>query len=192
MLENYDTEEPSVLVRGDFHEGIIGILASRICHEYNKPTIVFTKTENGTLKGSGRSIASLDLHSLIASMPDYLENFGGHKMAVGVEISPDVFDEFKAKLNAKILENVTAEDFVIDDSKYDIEITEEDFCEHFVSQVDLLEPFGCDNEKPVFMIKQGKMNVEPISEKAFKHYRCFTDENRVITGFNFYKNVEIL
>lgn len=192
VLENYDTEEPSVLVRGDFHEGIIGILASRICHEYNKPTIVFTKTENGTLKGSGRSIASLDLHSLIASMPDYLENFGGHKMAVGVEISPDVFDEFKAKLNAKILENVTAEDFVIDDSKYDIEITEEDFCEHFVSQVDLLEPFGCDNEKPVFMIKQGKMNVEPISEKAFKHYRCFTDENRVITGFNFYKNVEIL
>lgn len=192
VLENYDTEEPSVLVKGDFHEGIIGILASRICHEYNKPTIVFTKTENGTLKGSGRSISSVDLHSLIASMPDYLENFGGHKMAVGVEISPDVFDEFKATLNAKILENVTAEDFVIDDSKYDIEITEEDFCEHFVSQVDLLEPFGCDNEKPVFMIKQGKMNVEPISEKAFKHYRCFTAENRVITGFNFYKNVEIL
>ena len=192
VLENYDTEEPSVLVKGDFHEGIIGILASRICHEYNKPAIVFTKTENGTLKGSGRSISSVDLHSLIASMPDYLENFGGHKMAVGVEISPDVFDEFKATLNAKILENVTAEDFVIDDSKYDIEITEEDFCEHFVSQVDLLEPFGCDNEKPVFMIKQGKMNVEPISEKAFKHYRCFTAENRVITGFNFYKNVEIL
>lgn len=192
VLENYDTEEPSVLVKGDFHEGIIGILASRICHEYNKPTIVFTKTENGTLKGSGRSISSVDLHSLIASMPDYLENFGGHKMAVGVEISPDVFDEFKATLNAKILENVTAEDFVIDDSKYDIEITEDDFCEHFVSQVDLLEPFGCDNEKPVFMIKQGKMNIEPISEKAFKHYRCFTAENRVITGFNFYKNVEIL
>lgn len=192
VLENYDTEEPSVLVKGDFHEGIIGILASRICHEYNKPTIVFTKTENGTLKGSGRSISSVDLHSLIASMPDYLENFGGHKMAVGVEISPDVFDEFKATLNAKILENVTAEEFVVDDSKYDIEITEEDFCEHFVSQVELLEPFGCDNEKPVFMIKQSKMNVEPISEKAFKHYRCFTAENRVITGFNFYKNVEIL
>lgn len=190
-LQNYDIEEPSVLVKGDFHEGIVGILASRICHEYNKPTIVFTKTENGTLKGSGRSVASVDLHALIASMPDYLENFGGHKMAVGVEIAPENFDAFKAELNAKILENVSLDELVIDDSKYDIEITEADFCEHFVSQVELLEPFGCDNEKPVFMINQGKMNVEPISEKAFKHYRCFTAENKAITGFNFYKNVEI-
>ncbi len=190
-LENYDINEPSVLVQGDFHEGIIGILASRVCHEYNKPAIVFTKTEDGNLKGSGRSIPTIDLHKLISEMPDMLENFGGHKMAVGVEIAPDNFEVFKTQLNRKISEISTIEDFVIDESKFDIEITDDDFCEHFYNQVKLLEPFGCENEKPVFMIKQSKMNVEPISEKAFKHYRCFTAQNKVITGFNFYKNVDI-
>ena len=190
-LESYEITEPSVLVKGDFHEGIVGILASRICSEYNKPTIVFTKTNDGTLKGSGRSIASVDLHSIIASIPDLLINFGGHKMAVGVEIAPEAFEEFKTQLNAKILEAVSENEFLIDGAGYDIEITEDDFSEYFINQVALLEPFGCDNEKPVFMIKQNKMNVEPISEKAFKHYRCFTAQNKVITGFNFFKNTDI-
>ena len=190
-LESYEITEPSVLVKGDFHEGIVGILASRICSEYNKPTIVFTKTNDGTLKGSGRSIASVDLHSIIASIPDLLINFGGHKMAVGVEIAPEAFEEFKTQLNAKILEAVSENEFLIDGAGYDIEITEDDFSEYFINQVALLEPFGCDNEKPVFIIKQNKMNVEPISEKAFKHYRCFTAQNKVITGFNFFKNTDI-
>ena len=190
-LENYDISEPSVLVQGDFHEGIVGILASRICHEYNKPTIIFTKTENGTLKGSGRSIEQIDLHKIISTMTDMLENFGGHKMAVGVELVPEVFEEFKTLLNQKINEIASNEDFLIDDSKFDIEITDDDFTEHFVSQVSLLEPFGCENEKPVFAIKQNDMIVEPISEKAFKHYKCYTKKNNSIVGFNFYKNAEI-
>lgn len=55
----------------------------------------------------------------------------------------------------------------------------------------MLEPFGCENEKPVFAIKQKDMIVEPISEKAFKHYKCYTKKNNPILGFSFYKNAEI-
>ncbi len=190
-LEKYDISEPSVLVNGDFHEGIIGILASRVCHEYNKPVIVFTKTENGTLKGSGRSIESIDLHSIIASMPDLLVNFGGHKMAVGVEIAPEAFDEFKRVLNEKILEVVSFEAFVIDDTKFDIEISDDDLTTDFIKQVNLLEPFGYENEKPIFALTCGAMIAEPISEKAFKHFRCFTAKNNAITAFNFYKFADI-
>ena len=191
-LENYDINEPSVLISGDFHEGIIGILASRICHEYGKPAIIFTKTEEGTLKGSGRSIPQIDLHKIISSMTEILENFGGHKMAVGVEIVPEIFEEFKSRLNAQIKENSTDSDFLIKNDNYDIEISEDDFNENFVKQINLLEPFGCDNEKPVFAIKQKEMIVEPISEKAFKHYRCFTKRNHQIVGFGFYPNVEVV
>ena len=191
-LEKFEITDPSVLVEGDFHEGVIGILASRVCHEFNKPAIIFTKTESGTLKGSGRSIPSVDLHKIISGIPDLLVNFGGHKMAVGVEIEPESFEEFRKILNQKISEETKPADFLIDDAKFDIEICEDDFSEDFVKQVNMLEPFGCENEKPVFAIKQKKMFVEPISEKAFKHYRCFTEKNHSIVGFNFYNNVPIL
>lgn len=192
-LEKLNIDEPSVLVSGDFHEGIIGILASRVCHEYNKPTIIFTETENGTLKGSGRSIPSIDLHKLVSELNDgLLENFGGHKMAIGVEILPEAFETFKKRLNDKILEVSKPSDFLNEKNKYDILVTEDDFSEKFLSEVNLLEPFGCDNEKPVFAIKQEKMGVEPISEKAFKHYKCFTKNNNAIVGFNFYKNVSLI
>ena len=56
LLEGNNFNEPSILLKGDFHEGTVGIVASRIVHDYNKPTIIFAKTENGTVKGSGRSI----------------------------------------------------------------------------------------------------------------------------------------
>ena len=191
-LEKVDSSELAILITGDFHEGVIGILASRICHEYNKPTIIFTKTEEGTLKGSGRSISAIDLHQIISVMTGLLENFGGHKMAVGVEVLPENFEEFKTQLTSKIAEIVDEDTFLVDNSKFDIEITEDDFNEDFVKQVNMLEPFGCENEKPVFAIKQKKMFVEPISEKTFKHYRCFTMNNQAIIGFNYYKDVPIL
>ena len=94
-------------------------------------------------------------------------------------------------MNEKINENSSVEDFLISDVNYDIEITEDDFTEGFVNQINLLEPFGCENEKPVFATKQTKMIVEPISEKAFNHYRCFTKNNHAIVGFNFYKNTTV-
>ncbi len=191
-MEKYDQAEPSILVKGSFHEGIIGILASKICHEYNKPTIIFTETESGTLKGSGRSIDKIDIHKIISNMQDMLENFGGHKMAVGVEILPENFEKFKQIFNEKILEISSFKDFLIDEKQYDIMLEEEDFSNGFISQLDLLEPFGCDNEKPIFAIKQKAMNVVQISEKAFKHYRCFTAKNNQITSFNSYLISDIL
>ena len=190
-LERFDRTEPSVLVRGDFHEGIIGILASRVCHEFNKPAIIFTKTEDGTLKGSGRSIDGIDVHKIIVSMADMLVNFGGHKMAVGVEIEEDFFDEFKRIFNEKILEEADENVFLISKNKYDIEITENDLTEKFYNELCALEPFGCENEKPVLALKQKDVLVEPMSDKVFKHYKCFTKNNTPIVCFNYYKHAEI-
>ena len=190
-FEKLDRTSPSVLVKGDFHEGIVGILASRVCHEFNKPAIIFTKTEDGTLKGSGRSIESIDLHQIISSMSDMLVNFGGHKMAVGVEIEEGAFDEFKRVLNEKIAEIATDKDFLIENAKYDIEIDENDLNDEFFKQLVLLEPFGCENEKPILALKQNSVLVEPMSEKVFKHYKCFTKNNTPIVSFGFYKYAEL-
>lgn len=191
-MQSYNFDEPAIFVVGDFHEGIIGILASRLCHEYNRPTIVFTKTESGTLKGSGRSVESIDLHKIIATMTDMLENFGGHKMAVGVELEPEVFEIFKSKVNSKIREQVSNDEFLIKSSDFDIEIGEDDISDYFYNQLSMLEPFGCENEKPILALRQTSLNVQPVSEKAFKHYKCFTAKNHSFIGFNFYENVQIL
>ena len=191
-LSEYNTNEPAIIVKGDFHEGIIGILASRVCHEYGKPTIIFTKTEDGTYKGSGRSIESVDLHKIISTMTDMLENFGGHKMAVGVEIDADIFDEFKARLNEKLKEEFSESDFVCGNEKVDIIITDDDLNENFYKELSLLEPFGCENEKPVLAIEQEKMTTERLSDKAFKHYHLFTKKQNSLTAFNFYKFIPII
>ncbi|MBQ8424491.1 MAG: single-stranded-DNA-specific exonuclease RecJ [Clostridia bacterium] len=190
-LENYNRNEPSVLVCGDFHEGVIGILASRTCHDFNKPAIIFTKDENGNLKGSGRSILGVDIHTIIGSMIDILESFGGHKMACGLEIEPTRFDEFKKRFNEKVLEVVSEDDFIIKDEMYDFEITDEDFNQNFYKELSMLEPFGCDNEKPIIAIKQDKMLVEPINDKAFKHYKFYTKQNNMILAFSSYENTNI-
>lgn len=187
LLQKNNFNEPSILLTGDFHEGTVGIVASRIVHDFNKPTIIFAKTENGTLKGSGRSIESIDLHKIIASMSDKLINFGGHKMAIGLEIEEDFFDEFKNELNEKILEVAKPEDFLIQHKESDIELTEDDLDGGFSKQLDLLEPFGESNEKPKLSIVQNKMIVQPINEKAFKHYKCFTRKNNALVAFNSYK-----
>ena len=187
----YDSKEPSLLIKGDFHEGIIGILASRVCHEFNKPAIIFTKTEDGTLKGSGRSIDGIDIHTIISEMSDILVNFGGHKMAVGVEIEESSFDEFKRIFNSKIQVISNENTFLINNCKYDIEIFEEDLTEEFYKQFTLLEPFGCENEKPILAIKQTSTIVEPMSEKVFKHYRCFTKNNTPLVSFNYYKLADL-
>lgn len=188
-LETYDRTEPSVLVVGEFHEGVLGILASRISHEFNKPAIIFTQDENGYLKGSGRSVSNIDIHKIISSLSGLLVNFGGHKMACGLTISPDSFDAFKEAFNNKIREDYSPEDFLINETKYDIELTDDDLCDTFAEQLAILEPFGCDNEKPVLAIRQNKLLVEPINEKAFKHFKYFTRKNKIILAFNGYNTL---
>lgn len=191
-LDSYDNSKMAILIKGDFHEGVVGILASRVCHEYNKPTIIFTKTEDGTLKGSGRSIDSVDLHKIISGISGMLENFGGHKMAVGVEILPENFDEFERVLNEKIAEEVTPLEFIKRENEFDIEVNDDDFVMPFLNQIKMLEPFGCENEKPIFAIRQSDMITQPISDKSFKHYKAFTKKNNPIICFNYYKGIDLL
>lgn len=190
ILEKYDASEPAILIKGDFHEGIIGILASRVCHDQNRPAIIFTMDENGNYKGSGRSTENIDIHKIIVSLADLLENFGGHKMACGLEICPENFEIFKQKFIEKVSEFSVFEPENFDEKCYDIEINDEDINLQFISQLNLLEPFGCENEKPILAIKQGKMLAEPVSEKAFKHYRFWTKKNNSVVCFNGYDEMQ--
>ena len=184
-------EEKALIVVGDFHQGVLGILASRICHEYNRPTIIFTKTEDGTYKGSGRSIPGVNIHSVLCTMSDMFMRFGGHKMAVGLELLPEKFDDFKKKFNDNIDIN-SINETINSSCGYDIEITEDDISLKFINQLKLLEPFGCSNEKPIFMMKANALVCEQMKGKNYKHYRLHTKYGKQIIAFNAHKYIELL
>jgi single-stranded-DNA-specific exonuclease len=79
----------------DWHEGVIGIVASRLVERYNRPVVLIAGTE-GLWKGSGRSIPSFDLHGALGACAHFLERFGGHRAAAGLSIVPDRIEPFAA------------------------------------------------------------------------------------------------
>ena len=183
--------EGIILLKGDFHQGVLGILASRICHDYNRPAIIFTNTEEGTLKGSGRSIDGVDLHKALSSVQDLLIRFGGHKMAVGLELKEENFEKFKQALSKYISSNINPKAFVVSQN-YDIKITEQDINKYFIDQLNALEPYGCSNERPVLMMEAGKLKVSQMKDNNFKHFKITTNEGKQIVCFSAEKHIETL
>lgn len=95
-----------VIADESWHEGVVGIVAGRLKDRHNRPVIVMTKSEEGTLKGSGRSIASLHLRDALAAVdakhPGVLVRFGGHAMAAGLAIKKEHLEVFKQAFEAQV------------------------------------------------------------------------------------------
>lgn len=129
-------------------EGIIGIVAGRICEDFNVPVVVFTDIEGGFLKGSGRAPEGYKLKANLDKVSEYIYRYGGHDGAAGLTIEADKLDDFREKLiersdffdSAKAAESV---DFEIEAS----------LVKTYVEEQNKYEPFGKGNPKPVFRIK---------------------------------------
>jgi len=142
-----DTSLPVVVVASSqWNEGIVGIVASKLCEKYKKPSLVFSIT-NDTAKASCRSTADINLYELIKSCSTLLNGFGGHKQAAGLSINSNRLDEFKNMINQNIK---------------DLPILEEDTNSHSLghfnianvssSVYELIEsyrPFGITNPYPI-------------------------------------------
>ena len=95
----------------DWHEGVIGIVASRLVERYHRPVVLIAGTE-GLWKGSGRSIPSFDLHGALAACAHHLERFGGHRAAAGLSISPEQLERFAEAFAAEAEGLVGEEDLL--------------------------------------------------------------------------------
>src|SRR5205814_2876166 len=93
--ENKRRRHGYVLADGDWHEGVIGIVASRLVDRYHRPVVMIAGAD-GEWKGSGRSIPSFDLHAALAACAPLLERFGGHRAAAGLSIRPENVATFAA------------------------------------------------------------------------------------------------
>ena len=96
-----DSDNVVVVSSKDWNEGIVGIVASKLCEKYNKPAIVFSINE-GVSKASCRSTSDINLYELIKTCASLLNGFGGHKQAAGLSINTDKLENFKILINQKI------------------------------------------------------------------------------------------
>ena len=148
QVETTDLSDDRVLViyLPDCHESLAGIVAGRIRECYYKPVFVLTDAEDGA-KGSGRSIDGYHMYEELNKCKDILTKFGGHRLAAGLSLEKENIAEFRRRLN----ENCTlTEEEMKEKVTIDMEMTFLCVTEELVKELELLEPFGKGNTKPIF------------------------------------------
>lgn len=153
MVRRMDLDKDWVIVLGseDWHEGVIGIVASKLVEQYNRPTILLSFT-GGIGKGSGRSIQNFNLFNALLDLEKYLLSFGGHKMAAGLRLEKENLQDFRRALNKLAKERLKKEYFE-PELYIDGEIRLSDINQDILSVYRKLSPFGMGNPQPVFVAK---------------------------------------
>ncbi len=146
----------ALLVAGrDWHQGVIGIVASRLTRDYNRPTIVLT-IQGDEAYGSGRSVPSLNLVEVLTRHADLLNRFGGHPMAVGIGLQTDRIAPFFEAMDKEIRQQINLADLE-DFTAYDGDAMLNEMTPEFFTYLEQLAPFGHSNPKPVFRFNELKV-----------------------------------
>ena len=174
----------TIVVSGKgWHHGVIGIVSSKITELYFKPSILLCE-ENGECKGSGRSVPGFDLHEALMECNDTINKFGGHAMAIGININKDKIEEFKKEFEKIAKEKEV--DKIIPILNLDAEIKLDDVNKEMVDSLKELEPFGEANKMPIFAFRNLKIDsIRSLSDG--KHLRLSVKDNKNIInaiGFN--------
>lgn len=192
IIDSTDINNDNILVVyiPDIHESLAGIVAGRVKEKYNKPTIILTKSEEG-VKGSARSIEEYNMFERLLACKELLDKFGGHPMAAGLSLQEDKVDELRIALNNKC--ELTDEDLtrkIMIDSSLPLEYLNL----HLIEELNVLEPFGKGNSKPVFGVRDAKITKAMLlgKDKNVLKLKLLTNNNITIDAmiFNDLENFE--
>ena len=148
--EHMQNRKVLVLLLRDCHESLAGIIAGRLKESRHRPAFVLTKTENGLLKGSGRSIERYDMYEQMNACSDLFVRFGGHKMAGGLTMKEENFEEFVRRVE----ENCTLTEADLQEViRVDMELPPRFLGIEMTRELELLEPCGNENPKPLFVTR---------------------------------------
>ncbi|HPP31956.1 MAG TPA: single-stranded-DNA-specific exonuclease RecJ [Soehngenia sp.] len=165
--DNFRDDNVLVVYEPTIHESIAGIIAGRVKEKYNKPTIVLTKSKNN-IKGSARSIEEYHMYNELYKCKDILLNFGGHPMAAGLSLEKSNIDTLRHKLNN--LSGLTQED-IANKIYIDMPLSLSNVDEKLIQEINILNPCGAGNPKPLFGAKGInilKLNVLGKNENVLK------------------------
>ncbi len=141
-----------IVVYGEnWNHGVIGIVASKVCEKYYKPCIILTDDTDDIVKGSGRSVSDLNLYDALSYCSDILSKFGGHSLAAGLSLKYDDIDAFTSMINEYADKKLNGEGFV-QKIYIDYTLNKSFLNTDAVKSINMLEPFGIGNPKPVFAL----------------------------------------
>ncbi|MDB5085950.1 MAG: hypothetical protein JWN30_2836 [Bacilli bacterium] len=147
-------EDPILVIgKAGWNTGVVGIVAARLVEKYYRPVLVLSYLEDGTAKGSARSISGIDLYAALAGSAELYDHFGGHKMAAGLSLPQEHIPALRAALREWVNQHVPADTWIpklqIDRFLHASELTEDT-----ASAMGQLEPFGFGNPQPVLALAQ--------------------------------------
>jgi single-stranded-DNA-specific exonuclease len=148
-LTDIEDRKGIVVYNPEWHKGVIGIVASRLTEKYYRPAVVLTKSSN-LITGSARSIVGFDMYKAIENCRDLLENFGGHTYAAGLSLREQNLELFIERF-LKIASNEILPEQMTPQIDIDAVIKLKDVNASLMNDLKKMNPFGPDNEKPVFM-----------------------------------------
>jgi len=152
---------PAIVLCGEgWHEGVLGIVASRIAEEFFKPTFVLS-LQDGLAKGSARSVPSFDLCEGLACCSESLLSFGGHKQAAGLRLEAGKVKTFEKMMGDAVLKNAGGAEFA-QQVEIDADIRIQDITFAVMKDLSLLEPYGFGNAEPVFGSKDLSITEQRI------------------------------
>lgn len=152
-------ETPSLLDRKthvfyqeNWHKGVVGIAASRAIEQYYRPTIILTKSSEGILAGSARSVQGFDIHAALEKCKEYLLQFGGHKYAAGMTLKAENLQAFSDAFE-QVGREVLTDDILTPKIYYDALLDVNEVNYRFYSIIQKMAPFGPGNMTPIFYAK---------------------------------------
>ena len=151
-IENSEKKQKNVImVSGEYHEGVLGIVASNIVEKYQKPVFIMNE-KKGVLKGSARSIFDFNIYVAMNKISDLFLAFGGHTLAAGFSFEKSNFEKIEEFLDNEFEEFKQNNDLKAN-KNIDIVTSLEDISYQFLNSLDALKPYGMDFEKPTVLIE---------------------------------------
>lgn len=149
-----------ILAHENWHPGVVGIVCSRLVERFSRPAILMQRKPD-IIKGSGRSIDGYSMHHALSTVADkYLTTWGGHDMAAGLSLKPEHFDDFVKELTQHANQNITLVDLT-PKIIIDAAATLDEFNQPTVRTLASLGPFGRKNPRPIFLVRNLRLQSPP-------------------------------
>ncbi len=180
-------QNPIIVIDGEnWHQGVIGIVASRVKEAFGKPTIIITRNSDGA-KASGRSVEGFSLSDAVFACSDLLKQFGGHPMAVGLSLEASKIPLFRKKINEYA---ASFSEMPFDTVKIDFKINPTYISAELVQDLSYLQPYGAGNPTPVFGLYNMTVdNIIPLSNN--KHLKLILKKgNSTTTALKFFTSTD--
>jgi single-stranded-DNA-specific exonuclease len=186
------TEMPEVLVMGnpEWRPSLVGLAANKIAEEHKRPAFLWGRDGNGVLKGSARSGGGVSVVSLMNEASTLFLEFGGHHMSGGFSVREEGIHELAQALE-NAFKTLGAKAFVPELLKVDLELTLEDLSRDLLMAQKQCSPFGCDNPKPIYLIKNVVPENVAIFGKTKEHTKLTLPKNKLVKeAIAFFKKPE--